>query len=214
MWVAISEGAESEVLEQWSSHERETEEQQRRDERQAQYDEETNPKRRLFHKTIVLMSAVAVVSSFLMAVGQLIGMMYQTEGPIQYVLRFYVFLLCFLAILTELEWTSFARESAILRFWVTRGFFYSFIGLLGLEENDTSADKDDSSFKNLDAAREFTKVVAWMIIGVGIAYSLMGLCCLQVLYKRQRADFEARVERASVVRESAASFLDTDTTPA
>jgi hypothetical protein len=159
------------------------------------------------------MSAIAVIASFLMALGQLIGMLYQKEGPIQYVLRIYVILLCFLAILTELEWTAFARESAILRFWVTRGFFYSFIGILGLEENDTSADKD-TSFNNIDAAREFTKVVAWMIIGVGIAYSLMGLCCLQVLYKRQRADYEARVERAGVVRESAASFLDVDTTPA
>lgn len=197
------------VLDQWSSQEQENEERERRDELRAQYETEANPKRRIFHKFIVFLSAVAVCSSLFMGLGQLIGTMYQEQGPIQYVLRLYVVMFCLLAALVELEWTKFARESAVLRFWVTRGLFYCFIGLLGLEENDTLADKTES-LRNFDAAREFTRVVAFMIIGVGTTYAAMGIFCLQLYYNRLRSNYESRLGRAEVVREATGPFIDSE----
>ena len=134
-----------------------------------------------------------------MGIGQFAGMIYLQESGIQWVLRIYVILLCFLAVLVELEWTKFARESAILKFWITRGLFYCFVGVLGLEQNAT---EEGIKFNGVDAFGQVSNIVAWMMIGVGLVYSTMGLCCLQFYYNRLRANYEERLGRAEVVREA------------
>jgi hypothetical protein len=163
--------------------------------------EELHPSRRLLHKFFILVSIITGVAAFNMAIGQVIGIAFEAVGPIQYVLRFYVVLLCLLVIMNELNWTSFTRESRILRFWVTRGMFYSFIGLLGLEENDMSSINSESS--QLSAAAGFVKAVAWIMIGCGGLYFVMGVCCLQLVYNRLCSKFEERKMRAQILRESA-----------
>lgn len=144
-----------------------------------------------------------------MAAGQFVGYVFQKDGPVQYVLRLYVVALSFLAILVEVEWTKFARESAILRIWITRGLFYAFIGVLGLEQNDTEPSQNIAR-RGFDISRQYIRVVAWMMVGIGSMYSMMGMLCLQIYYNRLRADYENRVKRAKDIRETTERYIDTD----
>jgi hypothetical protein len=132
-----------------------------------------------------------------MAAGQVLGIAFQpSTGPVQYVLRFYVVMLCLLVVLNELEYFALTVESRILHNWITRGALYAFIGLLGLDENDTA------NYEGADPGTTYyIKAVAWVMIGVGALYALMGICCLQLAHDRARADYERRVERAKILRD-------------
>jgi hypothetical protein len=185
--------------EEWSKAEQDIAERQRQEDFRAQLQEEQYPTRRLIHRFFVLVSIITGLAAFFMGIGQLIGILFQSTGPIQYILRIYVCVLCSLAILIELEWTKFARESLIFSVWITRGIFICFIGLLGLEENDTST-KKNSSFRHFNASETYLKSVAWIMIACGALYFFMGICCLQLVYKRARNDYQERLSRASTAR--------------
>jgi hypothetical protein len=159
--------------------------------------EELHPTKRPAHRLVLLFRGITVMAALNMAVGQVLGIVFETAGPVQYVLRFYVVLLCLLVILNELEYFALTVESRILHYWVTRGALYAFICLLGLEENDTSAGVSTSS----SVATTYVKAVAWVMIGIGATYFLMGLVCLQFVYDRIRTDYERRLERAAILRE-------------
>jgi hypothetical protein len=145
---------------------------------------------------IVILSIMTCTAAVLMLVGQIMGLfIFRSYGPIQYVLHFYVFLLCIMVVLVECEWTPIGRQSFVFSFWLTRGLTYAFIGVLGLEENDT-ADWTNPS----DVIENFVKIVAWLMIGVGTIYSLLGLCCIQIIYTKERKDFAGRCTRAKQLR--------------
>ena len=114
-------------------------------------------------------------------------------------MRCYVVLMCLLVILNELQWTQFIRESAILRIWITRGIFYSFVGVLGLEENDTSAVAAEH-FKGQAQALQFVEVVAYSMVACGCAYFVMGCLCIQLIHNRIVTDFEERCSEAKANR--------------
>jgi hypothetical protein len=134
-----------------------------------------------------------------MGVGQLLGIFIQNVRPTQYVLRLYVVALCLLVILTEMEWPKFVRESRILGLWITRGLFYAFIGVLGLEENETADSRNEDS-ANFDVLQNYVKAVAWIMVLVGAFYFCMGVLCVQIYYNRLRRDYQERLGRASEIR--------------
>ena len=119
--------------------------------------------------------------------------------PVQGVMRCYVVLMCLLVILNELQWTQFIRESAILRIWITRGIFYSFVGVLGMDENDTSA-VATQHFRGQTQALKFVEVVAYIMVACGIVYFAMGCLCIQLIYNRAVADYEQRCNEAKANR--------------
>lgn len=140
-----------------------------------------------------------------MAVGQIIGLAFQTGRPVEYVLRVYVLLQCFLVILIEFEWTSFARESKILQFWVTRGIFYAFIGVLGLDENDTLQEKNQGT-DWFDVSKVYIMAVAWVMVACGCLYFSMGIFCVQMYYNKLRTDYEERLKKAPEIRRTVDSY--------
>lgn len=73
---------------------------------------------------------------------------------------------------------------------------YAFIGVLGLEENGVSPRRSGMTQTGQDAALNYIKGVAWLILAVGLLYLFMGLVCLQILYNRTREDYRSRVERS------------------
>ena len=174
---------------------------------QQQLHDELHPKRRCLHHIFITISIIAGLSAFNMALGQFIGIAFGTVGPVQYVLRIYVILLCSLVILNELEWTKLTRESTILHWWVTRGMVYAFIGVLGLEENSvTPADKNEN-VNGRDAALGYIQVVAWLMVGCGILYFCMGVLCLQLVCNRMREDYQRRLERAKATRRTTETYM-------
>jgi hypothetical protein len=193
---------DSHAIDTWSKKEQDTALQERNEELRAQYEEEVHPSRRWLHKFFVLVSTVSGIAAFSMCLGQLIGIAFQQVGPIQYVLRVYVIILCLLVILNELEWTKYTRESKIMRIWITRGMFYSFIGVLGLEENDTSSIKNTNE-QGYNFSLQFVKAVAWVMVSCGALYFFMGMFCMQIVYNSMRADYEQRLSRGADVQRAA-----------
>ena len=188
------------MTEEWDRKEAEN---KRKEQLREQLREETHPSRSWFHKFVLFISILVLLAGVNMALGQLAGMYFEENGPIQYVLRLYVVVLCALVIMIELEWTKFASESKILDYWVTRGLFYAFIGVIGIDQNDTSGDFEGSS-----ASLKWIKAAAWIMVACGAIYFVMGICCLQMVYDKLRKDYGERLERAKQVRETAGRYSD------
>jgi hypothetical protein len=170
-----------------------TEQEIKRSEIKKQLDDELHPRRHGLHKCFICISFVTCVSAVLMCLGQVIGMFVDKQDPIQWVMRLYVIVLCCLVFMNELEWTRFTRDSTILRFWITRGFIYAFVGVLGLDQNSTNA--QNGSVPSA-AATVYFGVVAWFILLCGMLYSLMGFFCLQLAQDRMRTSYQAKKDRA------------------
>lgn len=162
-----------------------------------------HPTRRPIHKAFILVQTVTGFAALSMLIGQFAGLRIQNSGPVQYVIRLYVIALCFLAILAQLGWTKFARES--LHNWVFRGCCYTFIGVLGLDENDTLASKNTDGAGYV-ALNTYLQVVAWLMVLCGAVYTLMGLFCLQIVYNRVQSDYQERLERAPAFRRAAQTY--------
>lgn len=159
-----------------------------------------HPTRRSLHRFSHLLKIVTCTAALAMATGQIVGILFRNVGPIQYVLRVYMIGLCAMILLVEWEWTRFIRESVVLRVWATRGLAYGFLGVIGLEENDTATDRD-ANRPGTKASNYYNKAVAWVMVGCGVIYFLMGLLCIQKSYQRQRQDYEARLSEAPAARE-------------
>ena len=164
--------------------------------------EELHPQRNWFHKFTRFIGCIVSLSTLLMGSAQIVGIAYQAETPIQYVVHVYVLLLCFLALLTELEWTSMVTDSKILHNWVTRGMFYALIGTLGLLQDETEELKlkSDTSLPSRDVTMNFIHGVAWLMIACGLLYFCLGLLCCQRLVKKFREKHAVRLEMASEKR--------------
>jgi hypothetical protein len=189
----------------WAKKDEENINTERERELQQQLHDEINPKRRWLHHVFILVSIVAGLSALNMALGQFIGIAYGKVGPIQYVLRVYVILLCALVILNELEWTKLTRDSTILHLWVTRGMVYAFIGVLGLEENSTTQANQNAEGRG--TALGYIMVVAWLMVGCGTLYFCMGVLCLQLVCNRMREDYQHRLIRSKETRRTTQTYM-------
>lgn len=154
-------------------------------------EEEMNPKRRKIHKLFFFISVLAMFAALSMAVGQVIGLVFKNVGPIQWILRAYTIGLCFVVLFTEMEMSKLARENIILHNWISRGLIYSFIGVIGLEEIDTS-DFKENPVRGVVPAQYFIKAVAWIMIGIGAMYFFMGIACFQQYYEKERVEYNER----------------------
>ena len=188
------------ALNDWSSFEQET----RRKDRKALLEEELNPQPHILHRCFQLLRIITIISALNMGLGQLVGIFVEFVTPTQYVLRVYVMLLSALAALNELEWTRYATDSTLLKVWVTRGFFYSFIGVLGLEENSSTPKRLEVSAVLLS----YVRVVAWLMVACGAIYTILGCACLQLVQDRLRKDFEQKKERAREIKRTANLYVD------
>jgi len=153
------------------------------------------PARRLLHKCFILFSVLTALAAFWMAVGQVLGILVQQNGPVQYALRAYVILFCFLVILVELEWPRFTRDSPLLHCWISRGVVYVFLGVIGMQENDSAEAKNEDA-ENYEILSDIAKAVSYNMAGCGVVYCIMGIFCLQKLLGRLRKSYQARLERA------------------
>jgi hypothetical protein len=91
--------------------------------------------------------------------------------------------------------------NGIIQNWILRGFLYSFIGLIGMEQDLAirveeisagSASVLGPDFLTLFAML-FINITAWTIIGVGILYMLLGIVCMQGLYDRLEKEHREKV---------------------
>jgi len=175
---------------------------------QSKLTEELNPQRHCLHRFYRMIAFLTMFSALNMGIGQLIGMAYEADGPIQYILRVYVVALCCLTILNELKWTKWTKDSTLLRFWPTRGCVYIFIGVLGLEENDSSPNRAGGMAGTVGraAAMQYTMVVAWMMIVMGFLYTILGIFCGQIVLSKLQEDYERRSGQAKETKRVADTY--------
>lgn len=167
------------------------------------------PTRHLLHKLFIVVSVLTALVAMWMGTGQILGIAVYENGPVDYVLRGYVILLCLIVILVELEWPAFARESAVLHNWVSRGLLYVFIGVIGMQENETAVLKNEE-YHSYEVMTDIIKAVAWNMAGCGLLYFVMGLLCLQLLLHRMRKDYQARLELSKEQKKQAQEGVNND----
>ena len=153
----------------------------------------SNPssKRSCVHRFFRFVKFLAVVSSLMLFVGQCVAIFYGRASRVQVVLKLYVMAFCVLIIMNEMEWTRLATESKLLVNWMGRGFSYSFVGLVSVEENDVMV-----RFINVSLAGKtqlmFIETVSYMMVGVGVIYFILGLSCCKSVSDRARLDYTKR----------------------
>ena len=142
------------------------------------------------HTFFISYAFLAMTTAVLLGLAQLLGftikdMPSDINQGLRYCISIYLILMCFLSVLTELEWFAFIINSRILSFWVTRGLLYIFMGLLSLDQLHNGSKKSQNQTL-------FIKSVSYIFMGVGAGYAIMGVLCFQIVLKRIRLDYRAR----------------------
>lgn len=131
--------------------------------------------------------------------------------------RSYLAIFCFFFILTESNLPILG--SIIKRFahsnWILRGFLYSFIGLIGMEQDlaikvaDIAAAGPASvlgpDYGTLFASL-FMSITTWLMIGVGIIYTILGLLCMQQWYEKLEKGYDEKVKEWKQKKKREADF--------
>lgn len=103
-------------------------------------------------------------------------------------LKGYVTLFCLVFILVEVNAPlPFLRDSDLLQTFLSRGFIYSFLGLICLQEAYSDRVKDMVSAHASNGSDEFhvawaslfMEISSWIMFSSGVFYMLMGICCLK-----------------------------------
>lgn len=111
-------------------------------------------------------------------------------GPLAIALKAYISLFCILFMLVESDLpVPFVRSSNLLQRYMSRGFLYSFIGLICVEEANSERVREIVSGKNtfqVGWAAVFMQISSWFMLGIGALYVLMGVCCLKRLKDKMK----------------------------
>jgi hypothetical protein len=135
-------------------------------------------------QSIEIFGVLTCVSLMATQIMPIIVIPFDEIGVMSLVLKVYVSVFCFLFILVEWDLPfMFLRNAQFLQTYLSRGFLYSFLGLSCLEEAYSGLVKDMVAH-----ARDqfhvawfslFMQVSSWMMLGLGITYMLLGVCCLK-----------------------------------
>jgi hypothetical protein len=171
--------------------------------------------RTFLHKVFVLVRILTGLTGCNNIIAQLVALSFQGNLPMEVLLRCYTIGLCVLVILIEAEHqkTKLVKESMILQNWISRGVFYTFLGILGLVQYDIGTDNyytnrnqySNNSNSNKyytvriptleDAGECYIWVVSWVMFAMGVVYIVMGVLCLQTKLQQLRQDYQTLIKR-------------------
>jgi hypothetical protein len=121
----------------------------------------------------------------------------KSQGILDFALKVYVSLFCVLFLLVEFD-APFVRKAQLLQMYLSRGYLYSFLGLICVSEAyservkeivKTHADQFHVAWASL-----FMQISSWLMLGCGLFYMGMGVCCL----KRVRDNMSKKNKQAWV----------------
>jgi len=172
-----------------------------------------NPCLWLFH----LLQGITVTSSLCLLTTQILPLVLISAhdipnkfGVSSLALRAYISLFCILFILTEADVpVPLVQHSNLLQRYASRGFLYSFLGLVCVEQSYSERVKqivetggDEKNLAHVEWAAIFMQLSSWVMLGIGILYLLMGVCCLKRLrdkLKQQERDAWTKYRQAMKV---------------
>jgi len=154
-----------------------------------------NPLLWLFH----LINGAAMIASFCLLMTQIIPFIVEKDqeystlfATLNLFLKFYISLFCIAFLLVETDVPlPMIRNSIIFQSFASRGFLYSFLGLVSTVESYSDRVQSflgKSGNDNITWAAIFMQVSAWLMLAVGLTYFAMGVLCLQPLVTRMKED--------------------------
>lgn len=169
---------------------------------QQQYD---GPKKSIFHLAFDMVRYMAILASCMMLLMQIIPIVILDEGEItglQYFVRIYLIVFCLSFVLLEsriplLRRITFPAHNN----WILRGFMYTFIGVIGMEQDVAIKVEDIASgasnilgpdYGTLFASLSIA-ITTWIMVGVGILYMILGMMCLQRWYEKLDEEYRNKV---------------------
>ncbi len=169
---------------------------------QQQYD---GPKKSIFHLAFDMVRYVAILASCMMLLMQIIPIVILDTGDItglQYFVRIYLIIFCVSFVLLEsriplLRRITFPAHNN----WILRGFMYTFIGVIGMEQDVAIKVEDIASgtsnilgpdYGTLFASLSIA-ITTWIMVGVGILYMILGMMCLQRWYEKLDEEYRNKV---------------------
>jgi hypothetical protein len=128
----------------------------------------------------ICLSCSQILPLFVLSIKQL--------GVLQTVLHVYIVIFCIMFTLVETDApVPVLRQSQLLQTYFSRGFLYSFMALIGMEEAYSGRIEDmvhaHEEF-HIAWAAVFMQVSSWLVLAVGTCYMLFGLCCLKIIRDR------------------------------
>jgi hypothetical protein len=95
-------------------------------------------------------------------------------------------------------------SSPTLQNWISRGFLYTFFGVVQMEQG--LAMVSDGSFSkapplsqvftfNIQWTLLFIQISSWLIVGIGVIYFFCGIACLQNLLLNARIEYQQTKRR-------------------
>lgn len=173
-------------------------------------DQHQRVKRTCTHKLALVLNLVTCGAALNIALGQVLGMVMQRLGWVEFLVRIYEIFFSGVVILNELQWTSVIRESHILSSYTYRGILYTFVGILGVMMNDVGMNAYRQSQWNQygsyannnitiyiptqEQALEFyLRVVSWSMVGFGVVYTTLGLLRQQEKVERHVEEYKLRL---------------------
>ena len=145
-----------------------------------------------------VIGALAVLIAGLEILAQVLTFAILKKGNIiQIVLRAYILLFSVFFILAELRIEVFLRFVPSLHNWINRGFLYTFVGVIGVEESYASLAEQYPELPGLkeELTSIFLKMVSIAMISIGVLYMILGILCMKSVYEKVRARYQEQVDR-------------------
>jgi len=157
-----------------------------------------SPQRRTYtHRAYRFFKFITISVSLFLIIAQVISVVYLPFDGVELGLKFFLSSFGLLTILNELECWGALRESPLLWNFISRGYFYAFIALVSVEENNI---KPPSLSADLPALL-FIECSSWMMFVIGVLYMLFGMCCGQRFLIMIKADYLKRLEEQKKMAE-------------
>jgi len=175
------------------------------------------PRRGPCHSIFVAIQVIAIFANLSMLATQIVPIIICDIDILQKGIRCYLAFFSLLFLLTEFE-VGFTTKSNALTNWITRGFLYTFIGIVTMEQHVAMVDagaldhpksKIASDFNwNVEWASLFIHVTGVWMVGLGILYFLMGVFCLKRWRESCRDDYKLRVSNYQQRNNESAQYAD------
>ena len=148
----------------------------------------------MFFAAITTLSVIVLA---FMSASQVILLLKKHLPPLQFSLRLYILIFCLIFILVELDWPPQIMRNLPTNNWLMRGWIYSFLGLVGMEEAFAVLVSDSSTNNVLgsDLISIFIQLASWGMVLIGVLYFGLGILCMRRLKEKVRKDYYAAKDR-------------------
>lgn len=168
---------------------------------EATFNEQTGrPRRPTRHCCLRMFNAIgtyAMITNLALLISQLLPLITipWEENDLSYlVLKVYLCVFAIILFFVEVDHPAipFLKKASFLRTFATRGFLYTFFGLVCFNEADSekaynalrAQNEDLLSLFQVSWYALFNQLAAWSLISVGILYFLLGILCMQPVRNR------------------------------